>query len=71
MPFKSKSQLRACFSKAAEMKKQGKEPKWNCHKWYHEGVVPFKSLPEYKEKVYIGPRGGMYVLRNSRKFYIK
>ena len=71
MPFESKSQLRACFAKAAQLKTQGKEPMWDCHKWYRETAVPFKKLPERKEHVQIGPRGGKFVIRNSRKVYLK
>jgi hypothetical protein len=39
MPFKSKSQLRACFAK--------KDKNWDCHKWAHEGKT--KGLPEKKK----------------------
>lgn len=40
MPFKSKSQMRACFAK--------KDPNWDCHKWAHE-TGSTKSLPERKK----------------------
>lgn len=41
MPFKSKSQMRACFAK--------KDPNWDCHKWAHE-TGSTKSLPERKKR---------------------
>jgi len=41
MPFRSKSQVRACFAK--------KDPNWDCHQWADE-TSDIKSLPEKKKK---------------------
>jgi len=41
MPFRSKSQVRACFAK--------NDPKWDCHKFAHE-TDDIKKLPEKKKK---------------------
>lgn len=41
MPFKSKSQVRACFAK--------KNKDWNCKKWAKE-TGDIKGLPEKKSK---------------------
>lgn len=40
MPFKSKSQRRACYAK--------NDPKWDCAKWEKE--TKKKNLPERKKK---------------------
>lgn len=74
MPFKSKAQLRACYAKKAQLQKIGVESTWDCSKWYHEGKVPFSKLPEYKnqanDSVFIGPRGGKFMIRNGRRVYV-
>jgi hypothetical protein len=44
MPFKSKSQNRACWSKYNRDIKQGKTPTWNCHEFAQE--TDYSTLPE-------------------------
>jgi hypothetical protein len=43
MPFKSKSQVRACFAK----KDKGQAKGWNCEEWAH-ATKSIKKLPEKK-----------------------
>ena len=45
MPFKSKSQRRACWAQYRRDKKAGKEPQWDCKKWEKEttGKLPEKA----------------------------
>lgn len=43
MPFKSKSQMRACFAK----KERGAAKGWNCKEWAH-ATKSIKKLPEKK-----------------------
>jgi hypothetical protein len=43
MPFKSKSQLRACFAK----RERGQAKGWNCKEWAHK-TRSIKKLPEKK-----------------------
>jgi len=85
MPFKSKKQLRTCFSKqiAAEAKKQ--RWTWDCQEFLEKTPNP-RCLPEQVghahkcrplrvgEKiigpVYQGPRGGYYFFAGSVKVYV-
>jgi hypothetical protein len=74
MPFQSQSQLRACYARKAQLEKLGKVSSWNCSKWYAERTKPFKELPNYKYEdntIYIGPRGGHYIVVKSKKVYQK
>lgn len=75
MPFKSKSQMRVCYTK----KKKG-EKGWDCDKWLKETKNP-ECLPEKKDgpkkcgkkivlgKTHYGPRGGRYFLFGEYKIY--
>lgn len=77
MPFVSKSQMRVCFTT---------RPKgWDCEKWLKETPRP-DCLPEKKGikktkpcpkkappkdgKIYIGPRGGRYMIVSGVKIYL-
>lgn len=42
MPFKSKSQWRACWAK--------NDPNWDCREFAHATDVPFKKLPKKVKK---------------------
>lgn len=77
MPFKSKSQMRTCYSKRARGEKN-----WDCDKWMEETKNP-ECLPEKKGmprpkkcgkkivlgKTMYGPRGGRYFLFGEYKIY--
>lgn len=65
MPFVSKAQRRACYAQYGRDKKAGNTPKWNCKEW--DSKTDLKNLPE---KIYVGPRGGRYILKNGKKIYI-
>jgi hypothetical protein len=70
MPLKSKAQLRACFAQQKKDRDAGKKKvQWDCHKMYKDTKVPFKELPEYV--VYTGSKGGLYILKNGKKVYVK
>jgi hypothetical protein len=45
MPFKSKSQVAACFAK----KDRGEAKGWNCEEWAH-ATPDIKKLPEHKKE---------------------
>jgi hypothetical protein len=78
MPFKSPSQVRACFAKQRAALASGYEPKWNCAKWLEEKKKsPRRRLATKKSpkkspgrKIYTGPRGGKYVIYKGRKVYV-
>jgi len=75
MPFKSKAQLRTCFSK--------RDPRWNCKQWVHETQSicnlpervgqPKKSRTKRRGekiigKIQTGPRGGrFFVIKEKDK----
>lgn len=73
MPFTSQAQWKACFA----MQKQGTSRGWNCKKFAKETKTPFKELPKYSpnskktHKIYTGPRGGKYYIKNGYKVYLK
>lgn len=48
MPFKSKSQRRACWAQYHRDVKAGRKPAWDCYEW--ESKTTDKSLPEYLPK---------------------
>ncbi len=82
MPFKSKSQRQLCYAKYSQDKKAGKTPSWDCPKWDKEtsniealpwrkssnGAIPRQLTPQ--SKVYVGPKGGKYILKGKRKIYL-
>lgn len=51
MPFKSKSQMRACWAQKRRSEERGEKSTWDCHKWYHEGggAKQFAKLPDRKK----------------------
>ena len=82
MPFKSKSQLRLCFSR---------RPKgWDCNEWLKKTPVRAECLPEHKGgtqsrsgkcrpiranehvvgKLQSGPRGGKFFYVDGVKVYV-
>jgi hypothetical protein len=63
MPFQSKAQMRKCFA----LQKNG-DSTWDCKKTYRE-TPNYKDLPDHK--VFTGPKGGKYTLKNGVKHYIK
>lgn len=65
MPFVNDAQRKACYAQANAAKKQGKTPKWDCHKFANEAFVAGR-----KRKVHKGPRGGKYVIIRGEKRYI-
>ena len=77
MVFKSKSQARACWAQYNRDIKAGRKPKWNCHEFAKH--TDYSKLPEKvkaklesgnKIRVYIGPRGGLYIMEHGKKKYL-
>ena len=73
MPFKNKSQQRACYAQRSQALKSGKRPEWDCEKYgkhksknekrksYQKKSTRKKSMTKKERKVYTGPRGGKYI----------
>ena len=86
MPFKNQQQVKACFAQYKRDIKANRIPVWDCYKWLDESPKNIKgsrmrsrsrsykrlSPVKYKRerKVYIGPRGGKYVIVKGHKIYI-
>jgi hypothetical protein len=68
MPFQSKAQIRACYAQKSRAEKEGRVATWDCKKWYAETKSP-KKLNQ--RKIYTGPRGGKYFIKDGKKNYIK
>ena len=70
MPFVSESQRRACYAQQSNALKSGKKPAWDCSK-YAKGEKTKKKSKKKSNKVFTGPRGGKYIIKNNKKVYIK
>lgn len=84
MPFKSKSQLRTCFSKEIKAKSKGQKWEWNCKEWLKEtrnvNDLPekccqdihssFKKSTNNISPIYKGKRGGHYFYVGNIKIYV-
>ena len=70
MPFVSEAQRRACYAQQSNALKAGKKPAWDCSKYAKEEKKK-KSSNKKKSKVFVGPRGGKYIIKNNKKVYIK
>lgn len=65
MPFKNPQQRKACYAQAAQARREGREPTWDCHKFANEIFIAGR-----KRKIYKGARGGKYVIINGAKRYL-
>lgn len=86
MPFKNKAQVRACFAQYSRDIKAGRVPSWDCYKWMKETKSPIRSAGRVskrrsnrkrlspkkspRRRVYVGPRGGRYVIVDGHKVYV-
>ncbi len=73
MPFVSAAQRGACYAQQSRDLKAGRTPRWDCHAFAHG--IHKKSKKRrgnglHKRKVYVGPRGGKYVMFRGRKVYV-
>lgn len=65
MPFKNANQRKACYAQAAQAKREGRQPTWDCHKFANEIMIAGR-----KRKIHVGERGGKYVIINGQKRYL-
>lgn len=64
MPFVNSAQARACAYKAQNDIAHGRPIRWNCRE-----MAKIRYAGRLR-KIYIGKRGGHYVLVNRKKVYI-
>lgn len=84
MPFVSEAQRRKCYVMQRQMNEKGLVSNWDCKKFGQEkspvGSTKrikrrVKSTPkrigsQNKEQVFVGKRGGKYVVRKNKKVYL-
>lgn len=66
MPFKNKSQKKACYAKMKEYNDIGLVSPWDCKKFEKHSPKKIHN----GNRVHIGPRGGKFVIVNNKKYYI-
>lgn len=83
MPFVSEAQRRKCYVMQRQMNEKGLVSNWDCKKFGQEKspqisprvkrrvkTTPKKVGSKGKEKVFVGKRGGKYIVRKNRKVYL-
>lgn len=76
MPFVSEAQRRKCYVLQTQAEKAGKKSSWDCKKFSEHDSKSIKKktkvnkVPKRKPKIYDGPRGGKYIIKNGSKIYI-
>lgn len=86
MPFVSDAQRRKCFVLMRQANERGEVAKWDCYEFAEKDKdmysptkkdltkkvsSPKKRMsPKKEEKIFEGPRGGKYVIRQNKKVYI-
>jgi hypothetical protein len=77
MPFVSEAQRRKCYVIQRQMNEKGLVSKWDCKEFGKKSPVKKvarksskKRVIRVKEQVFIGARGGKYVIRNNKKVYV-
>ncbi len=66
MPFVSEAQRRRCYVNMKRDLSIGITPKWDCVK-YDKRV----DQPKNEYEVFVGPRGGRYIIVDNKKVYFK
>ena len=81
MPFVSKSQERACWARYRQRVLSGQKIDWDCYEWGRhtdhsripERIYKKKSSKNSKKKktkIYVGKRGGKYIIKSGNKIYL-
>lgn len=71
MPFRSRSQVRACYARAGQAKREGKESTWDCNKWWSETSKTYAELPEVASRRQSVSRRRSSSRRSNRKVSVR